>query len=463
MDACRGKISGSGEEGEAMAALRNLGVLIVALGLARSGAAQTYSLAETAKAGDCFRVHLEMTLTGEMRVHQDDRSVALKHEMTATHDYPERTLSVASSGLPDKCARNYETAKTVSVVAGEKSERTLRPDRRLFVVQKDKDLPLLYSPGGALTREELELTEHFDTLSLPGLLPGKEVAVGDTWKVANPIVQSLCGFEGLSEHSLVCKLEEVKDQVARVSVAGAATGIDLGALVKLTIEATYQFDLSSHRLTRLEWKQKAERDQGPVSPAASVQATKLLTRLAIEQPASLTDNSLVSVPEGFQPPDSLVQLEYQDATNGLRIPYDREWQTVSQSAEHVVWRLMERGDFVAQVTITPWTRAEKGKHLSAEEFTKAMAETPGWEQDEEVQSGEVASNDGRWIYRISALGELDGTKVMQNFYLVAGPGGEQVVLGFTMAPKDAKRLGTRDLSLAVNVDFSGSKKDAERP
>jgi len=38
-------------------------------------------------------------------------------------------------------------------------------------------------------------------------------------------------------------------------------------------------------------------------------------------------------------------------------------------------------------------------------------------------------------------------------WIVAGPNGEQVVIVFTMTPKQADRLGTRDLSLAANIDF----------
>jgi hypothetical protein len=114
---------------------------------------------------------------------------------------------------------------------------------------------------------------------------------------------------------------------------------------------------------------------------------------------------------------------------------------------------MERGDFIAQVTITPWTAAEKGKHLSAEEFKEAMARTPGWEPDTELQAGEVPTDDSRWIYRLSALGKMDEETVVQNFFLVAGPEGDQVVLAFTMTPKQADRLGTRDLSLAGSIAF----------
>src|SRR5262249_27244401 len=153
------------------------------------------------------------------------------------------------------------------------------------------------------TSEELSLTsEHFDTLALTGLLPGRAVAVGDTWKLTNSVVQALCSFEGLAEQHLNCKLEGVKDNLATVKIEGDVKGIDLGALVKLTIDATYRYDLTTKHLMELEWQQKDERDQGPASPAMSAQSTTTLKRQTISQPDSLNDVALVSVPEGFTVP-----------------------------------------------------------------------------------------------------------------------------------------------------------------
>jgi len=432
--------------------------MVATLAVVRAGWAQTYPLAETPQAGDCSRIHLEMHLSGEMNVNKEGKPVSLKLEARATHDYPERILQVSSDGLAERAARVYETAQAVITVDKEPVHRTLRAERRLLVAQRTRDRLVVFSPAGPLTREELELTgEHFDTLAVPGLLPGRAVSVGETWKVPNAIAQALCNFEGLVEQTLVCKLEEVKDQAARVAVTGKATGIDLGALAKLSVEASYYYDLTTKRLTRLEWKQKDERDQGPVSPATSVQTTVTLTRTSIDRPATLSDVALVSVPDGSEPATQLTQLEYHDAKGRFDMLYGREWQAVSQGDEHVVMRLLDRGDFVAQLTLTPWTQAEKGKHLTPDEFRQAMADTPGWDPDDELQAGEVPAEGGRWIYRISALGELDEVKVMQNFYLVAGPEGQQVVLAFTMPPKQADRLGTRDLSIAASIDFPGAR------
>ena len=122
-------------------------------------------------------------------------------------------------------------------------------------------------------------------------------------------------------------------------------------------------------------------------------------------------------------------------------------------------RLLERGDFLGQATLTPWTPAEKGKHLSPEDFKTAMNSTPGWEPERELQAGEVPSDkEGRWTYRLSVTGKMDGVDVLQNFYLIAGPDGEQVVVLFAMTPKQADKLGVRDLAFVGGLEVPAAKK-----
>ncbi len=438
-----------------MAAWRTLVGVGVVLASVTAAPAQTHLLKEDLKAGDCFRVRLEMTLAGDIRVTRDGKPEKLPLTATATHEFPERVLAVGESGLAEKAARVYETATAVITAAGERSEKGLRKERRLFVAQRPKEQPLTYSPAGPLTREELELTaEHFDTLAVTGLLPGRAVAVGDAWKVPNAAVQALCHFEGLTDHELTCKLEEVKDDVARVSVTGPANGIELGALVKLKVDASYKFDLEKKRLTWLQWKQEDDRQQGPASPSLEAKGTTTLTRTPTAAPDSLADGALVSVPADFKVPEYLTSVEYRDPKDRFELVYGRDWQMVGTPQGRLVLRLMERGDFVAQATITPWTPAPKGRRMSDDEFKAAMARTPGWEPEKELQAGDVPSTaEGRTTYRVSTLGKMDGVPVMQNFYLIASANGEQVVVAVTLTPKKAEQLGSRDLSLAGSVDF----------
>jgi hypothetical protein len=155
----------------------------------------------------------------------------------------------------------------------------------------------------------------------------------------------------------------------------------------------------------------------------------------------------------------MTQLLLSDTKSRFDLLHGREWVLVGQTEDHVVLRLLEQGDFIAQVTITPWTTAEKGKHMDPAKFKETMEQTPGWEMEKELQIGEVPSEEGFWTYRVSAQGLLDGQAVMQNFYLVAAPGGEQVVLVFTMTPKQVDKLGSRDLSVVGSLEFPGAKKN----
>ena len=59
---------------------------------------------------------------------------------------------------------------------------------------------------------------------------------------------------------------------------------------------------------------------------------------------------------------------------------------------------------------------------------------------------------GRYVYRLSAVGKLDGVAVLQNFYLVAAPDGTQFVVTFTLTPKQAEKLGARDLGFVGSLE-----------
>jgi hypothetical protein len=421
--------------------------------MASPARAQSIELIEAIEPGDCWDVELAMTLSGEMRLTKNGKPVPLKLSAQASHQFQERALTVGAGGKPQRMARHYSTAQATIAVGLDRSERTLRPDRRLIVAQHQNGQALCFSPAGPLTRTEMELTtEHFDTLALPGLLPNKTVTVGDAWKVANETVQYLCYFEGLTHQDLTCKLEELTERAARISIKGPAKGIELGALVKLSIDATCEFDREKKRIVAVEWKQTDDREQGPASPATAVEMTSRIKRQPAVQSAALSDLALVAVPDGFDLPAAMTNLLYEHGGKpGYRLTYSRDWTQVGQTADHTVFRLMERGDFVAQATVTPWEAARPGQHLTPVQFREAMAKSPGWQQDEVVQEGEVRGANGYWVYRISAPGVMDGMNVVQTFYLVAGPNGEQVVVTFTMTPAQAEKLGNRDMEFVLGL------------
>jgi hypothetical protein len=439
-----------------MAVTRSAAGFVLAILICGPAAAQTYPLTEAPQANDSFALHLSLKLTGEMTVVQEGKPVKLKLAAQAEHGFRERVLGVQKDGpLVTKAARYYDDARAAITVDGATSPRALRPDRRLIVAQRPQDSLVCYCPQGPLTREELEtVSEHFDTLALAGLLPGKDVAIGDTWKVGNPAAQALCLFEGLVDNDLTGKLTEVKAGAAIIAVTGTARGIELGAQAKVTVTATVTFDLTRKRLTAVEWKQKDDRDQGPASPVVVVETTTTVTRKPIEEPKELTDVALASVPQGFEVPQALTLISIHDAKGRFDLTACRDWQVVSQTDSRLVLRLLDRGDFVAQATVTPWIKVDAAAHMDVKDFREQMLASPGWQAEDVLQEGDLPNQPaGRYVYRLTARGEMDGVKVVQCFFLVAGPKGDQVVVAFTLKLTQVNKLGAKDMVLVDGLEL----------
>jgi len=436
---------------------RCLGPLSCLLLLAPAGWADPVAVSEKVQPGDCFHVQLDMKLTGQLKIARHGTALALPLEATGSLTLTEKVLAATADHLAEKVARQYETARATIAVDKNKSERSLRPERRLIVAQRHKDVALTYAPAGALTRDEADLAgHHLDTLFVAGLLPDKPVEVGATYKLPNHVAQALCALEGVTEHDLTGKLEEAKDAAAVLTIRGSATGVENGALVKAKVEATVRYDRPSKRVVRVEWKQTDEREQGPVNPRSETQTWWTLTRKPVEAPAALSDVALVVVPGNFDPPATMTALEHRDAAGRFGVLYPREWHVVGSTASHLVLRCLDRGDFLGQVTLAPWTTAN-GKPMTADEFKAAMAKLPGWEPEQELQAGEVPGMD-RSVYRLSVAGKLDGVPVVQNYYLVTGKGGEQVIATFALSPKQVEKFGARDLSFVGSLEVPAAKK-----
>src|SRR5262249_43861943 len=317
--------------------------------------AETYTLAESPAEGDHLRVAIETNLTGVLKVTREGKSVPVKIAAKNEHAFVERVLA-ADRDVTRRALRYYSSAVSRATVDGEAVVRTLGVERRLIVAQRTGGAVLCYSPAGPLTRSGPQgVSEHFETLHLAGLLPGRAIAVGDTWKLSAVVAQSLCLLDGLIALDLSGKLEAVDGQVATIRLAGTAKGIENGALANLTIDATIRFDLTKKRIAAVEWKQKDVRDQGPGTPGAEGGATTRLKRDFLDAtPVEFGAQVLARVPDGDEPPARMRQLVHRDPKGRYQLLHDRDWHFVGQTDHHLVMRLLDRGDFVAQLTIAWW-------------------------------------------------------------------------------------------------------------
>ena len=77
---------------------------------------------------------------------------------------------------------------------------------------------MLYSPDGALNREELDLIEvPGNTLVIDQLLPAGPVAPGDSWKLKDQALADLLALEAVSWTDAEAMLASVSDGMATSS------------------------------------------------------------------------------------------------------------------------------------------------------------------------------------------------------------------------------------------------------
>jgi hypothetical protein len=420
--------------------------------------AQSVNLTEAPLADRCVRNEVSMQLEGKITVKQDGKAVTYPHKAEATHVFLERFLD-AADGIAGKAARHYTKAEsTITFNNNDSAKRSLRAERRFLVTQRVGGQTVTFSPAGVLTREEMELTEHFDTLAVAGLVPGKAIDVGKTWKLHDRAVAALCELDGLTRQNLEGKLESVKNNIAHIKIVGNVQGINLGAQVAMIVNARVEFDVKAQCITFVEWKENDGRQQGPVTPALTADVTIQLTRTPIDVPEELNKLAMVKVPTAKTPPAELTNLRHDDAKKSYTLHYARSWHVVSpEDSAQLVLRHMERGEFIAQATITTWKKADPKNLMPIGDFADLMSKTPGWVEDKEIERRPLKADElakgHHAVYRVVASGELDNVRTVQYFYLIVSPEGEQRLVTFSVVPQHVERLGTRDVELIRELQF----------
>lgn len=424
--------------------------IIPILNLAGAASAQSVLLAEDSLVDSCCRIKLALDLKGKITFRAQGAMKTEQHNASAEHAYVERILS-AKDGMAERSARIYETA---TATIGNHT-RTLRPARSFMVAHRIKDELLTYCPDGPLFDQEMELTEHFDTLALPGLLPGKSVSVGESWTVPPVVVQAICGLDALDaagKQELTGILKSTEAETALITLQGTIKGIQLGAPVSIYVDPKTQllFDCKQKRIVQVNWVQSDERKQGPATPNLSADVTITLRRTPIELPPQLNNVALAQVPKDA-PPERLTEIEYRDEKNKLAFRHSRQWQYVGERNGQRVLRLISpRGDWLADAIVMP----RSGPTLDAKDFRQMIEQAPGWEQEAESQMEDKVKHPRDYnVVHVSAQGKLEGAAAFRSCYYLVSERGEQAIVTFIVPPGQINALENRDTTLVDSIEL----------
>lgn len=426
--------------------------LLLALGSTRS-VEGAHTIEELHTKDRVFRINVSSIVDGQLETSVGEgKAVAHDLDVDAVHNYLERRLPGAGRNAAAlRSLRQYEEANATIQVDEQATSTRLRDERRLIVAHGQREGVTLYSPKGPITYYELELLRiPGDSLTALALLPHKKVEVGEKWETDSWVIQMLTATEAVLKSELSCQLASVDAGVANVTFQGSIEGATAGASTNIEVSGRCLFDLEGGYWKRFELTQTEKRSVGAVTPGLDVTAKVVAQRSPAAYQGPLIDDFAENIP--LEPDESVMLLSFDSPWN-IRFFHDRNWHVFHRSERVAILRLLDKGSLIAQCNVSKIPLAGPGKHTSEEQFQRDIEAALGDKLKSIDKAEQIKTDDGRFLYRVTASGEANGLPMQWIYYLCADPSGRQVAFVFAVEKKVIDRLSNRDLGIVNSLQF----------
>lgn len=405
-----------------------------------------------------FRAGPEAKDTASAKKEVGPKARAIKVETRL--EFAEKVLAVAKDGAAVKTIRRVERAGAAINGEVRATSAAIRPEVAMLVASMRDGQVVVVSPGGPLTRAELEVVQApGDPLALAALLPAAAVARGESWTVGNDAARSLSGYDTLDDNALKATLTTLDGAKAVVRLEGAVRGSYLGGPGTINLNGSFTFDRRAGRIESLEVARTEIRRPGPVEAGLDIKSTLKVARRGVEVPSELSDANLSGVPTELDADRELLLFKSPDGK--YQLVHDRDWHIDWDSEKQTILKRLDKGRFVAQCNLAAGPNAGAGRHEDPVRLRDDIKKAAGPRFVALVGEGVVdGAPAGGYRYKVTIQGREANTDVLWYYYLMAGPGGDQVLGIFTLGLDQRERFGDQDLRLIGSFEWLGS---AARP
>jgi hypothetical protein len=414
-----------------------------------------------ADAGSASHVRLEMTAQGQLwpaRAPEQPASSPDPKPMALTvqsrYDFDERPRAFDASGRAVRTMRWVRQAAVA--INGDVRPLTtvLRRDVSTLAVRLRDSQALVTSPGGPLTRAELDVVQGAaDPITWSGFLSPKAVAVGETWALPAELARAVSEYENLAANTLRAKLEALDDASATIRVGGEVRGAVRGGEGVMTIDGTVRYDRRTGRISEVTLHRTEARGQGHIELKLRMEGTITARRTPLPSiPPELSDSVLDALPSADTP--SAERLRFHPPEAPYVVYHDRDWHLVWEDARLAVLKRLDHGEMLAQCNLSIGPDAGAGQHQDPSQFRDDIKEALGRRFARFAGAGEIgAAGSEGYAYKVAAQGLEGDREILWYYYLLASPAGKQVLATFTLNLADKDRLGQGDLDLIGSIDW----------
>jgi hypothetical protein len=253
-----------------------LGIVMAMSALAAGAlAADPVALRSAKPDGTPIHVAALLNVGGNLKLPTDKtaKDPDVPMSVVAQFSYDEVRLDDGADADHRMALRSYDGSQATIKIASKTTKPQLRDSRKLIAAIASKDNVSLSSPGGPLTRDELELIEiPANTLILDQLLPQADVPLGHRWKPAEDVMARFLCLDAVGHTEVECVLVDAKDGVAEVTIDGSLGGALDGIATEIELKGKLIFDTGRGVAKSLLVAIKEKRAVSYVDPGVDVVA-----------------------------------------------------------------------------------------------------------------------------------------------------------------------------------------------
>jgi hypothetical protein len=433
--------------------------LLVSLsGAVTVAAGPPYLLQPELNAGHTRLVRAALEVRGHLQMAgANGKTITRPLSVSGEVRYDEKLLSAAAeAGAGQRTVRHYDTVAANILIDGRRApKRGLDEKHRLVVAVAGEDRTTLFAPRGHLTRDDLDLVAlPADPLVLSGLLPEKGVGIGDQWEIPVAALAQIVAIDEIASSDAVCELKKVDGDVATVEVAGKVKGTVAGGGTEMDVAAKFTFDFRHRQISWLAISIKEKRAQTYIGPGLDTTARVIVEITPLAESPHLTDAALADLPLEPSPTRELLKHIAVAKEFQFELLHDRRWHVVTEDAKLVGLRLVDRSELVAQVNIAPMDRRAAGTSLALEEFQQHVQQALGKSFGQFLTIGQQANGRDYRVYRLEAIGKVNGLEILWIYYYVADREGRQLGIAFTLDSRLIDQFAKADLPLIERLILS---------
>jgi hypothetical protein len=279
--------------------------------------------------------------------------------------------------------------------------------------------------------------------------------------VGNAAAVGISGYDVISKNALEATLESLDEARAKVRLRGRIEGSLHGAPGAIACDGVLDFDRRMGWIERVEINRNESRRAGPIEAGLDVKSTLTMTRHADQPPATLADAGLARFSLEVTPRGEMLVEHGPD--NRSSFLHDRSWHVFWGDPKVTVLKRIDGGRVVAQCNLVVAPPAGRGRHQEPTQFRDEVRRVLGQRFDQYIGMGEVDGDPaGGYRFKVGVQGHEGDLGVVWYYYLIASPGGDQLVATYTLAAQDAQAFGDQDVEMIRTLQWLPVRQAEER-